>query len=154
MNDYEQKLKRFIDEKRIDAEHLVFDQSCHSVAEAADAAGVQPEDLVKNVCMVDSRGNLIVAVVKGEDRASTSRIAKALGIERPRLAAPEEILQKTGYPCGGTPSFGYAARFLVDERVMEKSVVYTGGGSDKSLVRIAPAELLRANRGELARVRK
>lgn len=154
MNDYEQKLKRFIDEKRIDAEHLVFDQSCHSVAEAADAAGVQPEDLVKNVCMVDSRGNLIVAVVKGEDRASTSRIAKALGIERPRLAAPEEILQKTGYPCGGTPSFGYAAQFLVDERVMEKSLVYTGGGSDKSLVRIAPAELLRANRGELARVRK
>ncbi len=154
MNDYEQKLKRFIDEKRIDAEHLVFDQSCHSVAEAADAAGVQPEDLVKNVCMVDSQGNLIVAIVKGEDRASTSRVAKALGIERPRLVAPEEILQKTGYPCGGTPSFGYAARFLVDERVMEKSVVYTGGGSDKSLVRIAPAELLRANRAELARVRK
>ncbi|MCP4408530.1 MAG: hypothetical protein GY807_12355, partial [Gammaproteobacteria bacterium] len=68
--------------------------------------------------MIDDQGNLIVAIVKGEDRASTSRVAKALGITRPRVAEPEEILQKTGYPCGGTPSFGYPAIFLIDPRVI------------------------------------
>lgn len=154
MNQYEERLKRFIRERAIDADHLSFERSCHSVAEAAEAAGAEPEDLVKNICMVDSQGNLVVVIVKGEDRASTSRVAKVLGIERPRMASPEEILEKTGYPCGGTPSFGYAARFLVDERVLEKPVVYTGGGSDMSLVRVAPSELLKANGGELTRVRK
>ena len=36
--------------------------------------------------MIDSSGKLIVAIVKGEHRASTSRVAKALNIEVPRIA--------------------------------------------------------------------
>jgi prolyl-tRNA editing enzyme YbaK/EbsC (Cys-tRNA(Pro) deacylase) len=95
-----------------------------------------------------------VAIVKGEDRASTSNVGKILGIERPRTATPKEILEMTGYPCGGTPSFGYNATFLIDERVMEKEVVYTGGGSENSLVKIATKELQKANNGKIAKIRK
>jgi Cys-tRNA(Pro)/Cys-tRNA(Cys) deacylase len=151
---YEDRLRQFIEGQGIEAAHLRFDRSCHSVAEAAEAAGVPPEDFVKNICLVDAAGNLIVAIVKGEDRASTSRVGKVLGIERPQVATPAEILEKTGYPVGGTPSFGYPAIFLVDPRVMDKRLVYSGGGSTRSLVRIAPAELLRANGGQVVRVRK
>ena len=46
---------------------------------------------------------------------------------------PDEMLAKTGYPCGGTPSFGFAATFLIDPRVMRKDEVYTGGGSETTL---------------------
>lgn len=141
-------------ENDIQGEHLSFGQSCHSVEEAAQAANADTGDFVKNICMVDSQGNLIVAIVKGEDRASTSRIGKALDIERPRTATSEEILEKSGYPCGGTPSFGYEARFLIDPRVMEKDTVYTGGGSENSLVRISTKELQKVNGGEILRVRK
>lgn len=153
MNEYDRKLSQYMQEHRIDGEHLVFDRSCHSVAEAAEAAGALPSDLVKNICMLDTQGNPIIAIVKGDDRASTSRVAKALKIERPRTAEPEEILQKTGYPCGGTPSFGYDAQFLIDPRVMEKDIVYTGGGSEYSLVRVSTEELIRANRGLVTRIR-
>ncbi len=152
--EFEVKLKKFIADNKINAEHLSFSQSCHSVAEAALAANVSEEDFVKNICMIDNNGNLIVAIVKGEDRASTSQVAKVLGIERPRIATPEEILEKTGYPCGGTPSFGYAGIFLVDERVMEKQIVYSGGGSQNSLVKISPDELVTANKGRIAKIRK
>ncbi|PIZ51084.1 hypothetical protein COY27_04790 [Candidatus Woesearchaeota archaeon CG_4_10_14_0_2_um_filter_33_13] len=154
MNDYEEKLKAYMKEKHIFGEHLSFEQSCHSVEEAAKAANTNTDDFVKNICMIDSNGNLIVAIVKGEDRASTSRVEKALNIERPRTATPEEILQKTGFPCGGTPSFGYTATFLVDPRVMDKEVVYSGGGSENSLVKISSKELLKANNGKVVRVRK
>ncbi len=91
---------------------------------------------------------------KGEDRVSTSAVAKHLNVERVRIATAEEILEKTGYPCGGTPPFGFVARFLVDPRVMEKPCVYTGGGSQQSLVAIAPEEMLKANGAELAPIRK
>jgi prolyl-tRNA editing enzyme YbaK/EbsC (Cys-tRNA(Pro) deacylase) len=37
---------------------------------------------------------------------------------------------------------------------MEKSEVFTGGGSEYSLVKISPAELLRANQALVARVRR
>ncbi len=154
MNKYEEKLKMHIVENKVDCQHLVFEKSCHSVEEAAETAGANPEDFVKNICMSDSEGNIIVAIVKGEDRVGSKRVAKALGIERPKTARPENILEKTGYPVGGVPSFGYEAVFIVDERVMEKDFVYTGGGSPNSLVKISIAELLSANGGIVARVRK
>ncbi len=152
--EYEQKLIEFIEKNRIEGEHLSFQHSCHSVEDAAKAAEARVEDFVKNICMIDAEGNLIVAIVKGEDRASTSRAGKALGIERPRLATSEEILEKTGYPCGGTPSFGYEATFLIDPKVLDRSMVFTGGGSENALVRISPHALQRANSGEVVRVRK
>jgi Cys-tRNA(Pro)/Cys-tRNA(Cys) deacylase len=154
MQVYEGKLKEYIVASNLRAEQLLFNQSCHSVEEAAVAAGVTPEDFVKNICMVDGQGNLIVAIVKGEDRVSTSRVGKALQIPRPRIATAEEILEKTGYPCGGVPSFGYQAILIIDPKVLEKEIIYSGGGSPHSLVRIASKELLRATNGLVARVRK
>ncbi|WP_432735443.1 aminoacyl-tRNA deacylase [Maridesulfovibrio sp. FT414] len=154
METYENKLKAYLQTAVPGAEHLVFEQSCHSVSEAAQAAQATPEDFVKNVCMVANEDNLIVAIVRGTDRASTSRVAKALGIDKPRLATPEEILEKTGYPCGGTPSFGFPATFLVDPRVAEAEAVITGGGSERSLVKTGTREMLNANQAQVIRIRK
>jgi prolyl-tRNA editing enzyme YbaK/EbsC (Cys-tRNA(Pro) deacylase) len=151
---YDAKLIKYIEDHHIACEHLVFSQRCHSVAEAAGAAGVTPQDFIKNICLMDSRGSLVVAIVKGEDRASTSRVARALKAESARIATPEEMLEKSGYPCGGTPSFGYPARFLIDEKVLQMEVVYSGGGSEYSLVKIRPADLVKANQGEVLRIRK
>jgi len=154
MNEYEEKLKAFMRENGIPGEHLSFTQSCHSVEEAAKVANADRRDFVKNICMVDSQENLIVAIVKGEDRASTSRIGKALSIGPPRIATPKEILEKTGYPCGGVPSFGYKAIFLIDPKVMEKEIIYSSGGSENSLLRISPEDLQKANSGRVFRIRK
>ena len=153
-NPYEEKIKSFMQAQGIRAEHRIFNQSCHSVAEAATAVGGIPSDLVKNVCMVDEKARFIVAIVKGEDRASASRVAQAIGVQKVRTASPAEVLERTGYPAGGTPSFGYEAIFLIDPKVMEKEKVYTGGGSENSLVLINPAELYRANQGQIVRIRK
>src|SRR3954470_23292252 len=101
MNIYEQRLQAYLQEQYIQAEHLTFDQPCHSVAEAALAVNASPEELVKNICLLDSAGQVITAIVKGEDRVSVSRIGKTLQKEDLRMATPEKILEKTGYPCGG-----------------------------------------------------
>ncbi len=151
---YEKKLKSFIQNNNTPCEHLVFSDRCHSVAEAARAAGVTPQDFVKNVCLIDSQGSIVVAIVRGDDRVDTSRVAKVLGVKKMKIASPEEMLEKTGYPCGGTPSFGYPARFLIDERVLEIEWVYSGGGSEYSLTKIRPSDLVRANGGEVVRVRR
>jgi len=151
---YEETLKAYMQEKNVPGEHLVFNQSTRSVAEAAEAAGVTPQDFVKNICMIDSNGSFIVGIVKGEDRVSTSRVARHLGVAGVHIATPEQILKRTGYPCGGTPSYGYEARFLIDERVLQKEVVYTGGGSVNSLVKIRSTELVKANQGQVVRIRK
>lgn len=154
MNAYEHKLSEYIRDNNLPAEQLCFDVSCHSVSDAAKAVGEDEDTFVKNICLIDDDWRLICAIVKGEDRASTKRVAKALGIARPRSASPEDILKRTWFPCGGTPSFGYEALFLIDPKVMEQPYVYTWGGSAKALVKITPSAILEANRWQVVRVRK
>ncbi len=154
MKEYEQKLQKYIEDNNIECEYLEFEQSCHSVLEAATAAKVAPDDCVKNICLIDSGGNIIVAIVKGDDRVSTSRVGRGLNIDRPRIATPDEILDKTGYPCGGTPSFGYQAKFLIDPVVMEKEIILSGGGTEFTLIKITPIELQKANKGKVIKIRK
>jgi prolyl-tRNA editing enzyme YbaK/EbsC (Cys-tRNA(Pro) deacylase) len=153
-NEYHERLRAFIDEHRVQCEHLIFEQSTHSVAEAAQAAGVTPEDFIKSVCMVAKDGRIVVAIVKGEDRADRSAVQHALGLSKLSIASPEVMLAKTGYPAGGTPPFGFDATFLMDERVFEKMIVFGGGGSDRALVRMAPAEMQRVNGARVAMIRK
>ncbi len=150
--EYDEKLREYIKKNNVEAEVISFQQSTHSVAEAADAVGADPEDFVKSICMIGSDG-LIVAIVKGEHRASTKRVSKALGIERPRIAEPDEMLELTGYPVGGTPTFGYKATFLIDLKVLEKEKVYSGGGSTTALTYMAVEEMQRANGAKIARLR-
>jgi prolyl-tRNA editing enzyme YbaK/EbsC (Cys-tRNA(Pro) deacylase) len=37
---------------------------------------------------------------------------------------------------------------------MEKEMVYSGGGSEKSLVKISPQELQKANQGQIIKIRR
>ena len=154
MKEYEEKLLSYIRIQNITAKHLTFEESCHTVLEAAQAAGTTPDHLVKNICFIDDSNNIVVAIVKGEDRVSTKKIKDILNLSSLSVASQEEILEKTGYPCGGVPSFGYEAKFIVDSRVLEKDEIFTGGGSSKSLVKISPSELIKANKGLLGKIRK
>lgn len=154
MKEFEKKLKVYMIESKIDAEQYVYKDACHTVEEAASAANVSPEDIVKSICLIDNDGNLIVAIVRGKDRVSTSRVSKALNIEIPQIATPEQVLDKTGYICGGVPSFGYEATFLIDPKVMENELVYTGGGSPYSLIKISTKILHQINKGKIVRIRK
>ncbi len=151
---YHKKLKDFISNHKIPAKLFVFENSCHSVLDASKNSGENIKNFVKNICMIDDSGNLIVAIVRGEDRASTSRVGKFLKIERPRLATVEEILKMTGFPCGGTSSFGFNALFLIDEKILEIKNIVTGGGSEYALIKIASENLQKANNGKICRVRK
>jgi prolyl-tRNA editing enzyme YbaK/EbsC (Cys-tRNA(Pro) deacylase) len=154
MSEYEEKLKKIIKNEDIDADHLSFNKSCHSVSEAAETVGAEPEDFVKSIVMVDDDNNVIIGIVKGEDRVSTKRAAKILSVDNLKIASPEEILELTGFPLGGTPGFGFEAFFLVDPKVMKKEKVYLGGGSDCALTYMSTKELVRANGGRIVRIRK
>lgn len=154
MKQYEEKLRKYIEVNKVKAQQLFFNESCHTVAEAANALRVAEDEIVKNICLMNEENQLILVVVKGEDRVSTSRVGKVLGIETPRVATPDEILNKTGYLCGGVPSFGFKATYIIDSKVMDKEVIYTGGGSENAMARITTKELQKANNGMVVRVRR
>ncbi|MGB9748781.1 MAG: aminoacyl-tRNA deacylase [Candidatus Woesearchaeota archaeon] len=153
MNAYEEKLWKFVEKHSVKAEFFRFEESCHSVKEAAQRIHAEKNDLVKNICFVLSDGEIIVAIVRGNDGIRVSKIREIFS-KNARIMGAEEILQRTGYPCGGVPSFGFNTVFLMDKKVMEKEFVYTSGGSENSLIRISTTDLIKLNKGIIANIRK
>ncbi len=144
MNQYEQKLAVFISTNKINAEFLVFETSCHSVKEAAASANASPDDFVKNICTIDANSELIVSIIPGKAKLDLKKVSALVG-SKVRFATSDEILAKTGYPAGGTPSFGYPARFFIDPAALVKPMVYSGGGSPNALTKVTPTEIIRIN---------
>ncbi len=149
-----ERLKNWLDRRSIEYEHRIFKNSCHSILDAITASGEPIEYFVKNICMVSDSGEFIVTIVLGEDRASTSRVAKALKISRPRLATPKEVLEHTGYKIGGVPSLSYSATFLIDPKVADREYIITGGGSEYALLKLKVKDLLKYTDATIVRVRK
>ena len=73
-----------------------------------------------------------------------------VGKKQIKLADAGHVLRLTGYPVGGVPPFGHRNKVptLIDRAIVAWDVVYGGGGDDRTLVRIAPAELARVVQGE------
>ena len=151
---FAQKLQAYIAEHQLAAEHLTFSVSCHSVDEAAAAVGAASDEIVKNICLVGPDDSFIVAIVRGKDRVDRKKAAQVLTLGKLRMATPAEILERTGFPCGGTPSFGFTPIFLMDKRVLALPYVYTGGGSENSLVKARPQVLLAANQAVICDIIK
>ncbi len=136
-------IREFIEENSVKCEFLEFRESCHSVKEAAKAANANPSDFVKNVCLI-SDNKPVVVIVKGENRVSLVKVKEFLGKEV-KIEKCKKVLEITGFPCGGIPSFGFNAVFLIDNNVLEKKFVYSSGGTENSLIKISPEEIVRVS---------
>jgi prolyl-tRNA editing enzyme YbaK/EbsC (Cys-tRNA(Pro) deacylase) len=148
-------LQEYLDRTGIIAEILDTKGRVHSVTAASRELGLPPDHIIKTLVFIGPEQELILAIVKGTNRASSKRISKALDIDPPRLATPDEAIELTGYEVGGTPPVSIPkAKVLIDPNVMAMSEVVGGGGSDRHLLRISPSEILKVTGGKVVRVRK
>lgn len=136
----EEKLKKYIKEHDIKAEHLRFDKTLHTVQDTLNATGFPIELITKSMIFKDNAGRTIVGMVSAEFRVSQSSLSKVLGAEVSFCSA-EESYERTGYPVGGMPCFGYDAIVIMDPKILENEYIYTGGGSEFSLVKISVNEI-------------
>ena len=150
MNHSEEKLEKFLQEHKSTAEQLTFPTSCHSVAEAAVAAKASPEDFIKSIVFI-AESEAVIAIVRGVHKADPQKVREYLGKEA-RIARPEEVLEKTGYPIGGVPPVGTGVKTLIDPEVMKQEAVIGGGGSDKALLKITTEEIQRLAEGEIVKI--
>jgi Cys-tRNA(Pro)/Cys-tRNA(Cys) deacylase len=150
---FESKLKKFISANQIKAEQVILSHISHTVADAAVALKCQEDDIIKSVVFV-SGPRTVVGIVLGNCRASSATLMRHIGLEQLDVATPEQVLERTGYPVGGVPPLGFEAQFYMDELVMAKPFVYSGGGSPRAILKIAPEEIVRVTAAEVLRIRK
>jgi len=115
--------------------------STATVAEAAQALGVEPARIAKTLT-VRVKEETFLLVTRGDARLDNQKTKAALG-GRPRMLGPEETLALTGHPVGGVCPFGLASPLPVycDVSLKAFDEVVPAAGSTHSALRITPARM-------------
>lgn len=109
---------------------------------AAEALGVQVHEVVKSlVFLLDGRP--ILVLVPGSSTVDETALARESGGESAVLAKGEEVLRITGYRPGAVPpcALDTALEVVADPGVFTPEVVYCGGGTTTTMLKIRSADL-------------
>jgi prolyl-tRNA editing enzyme YbaK/EbsC (Cys-tRNA(Pro) deacylase) len=154
-------LALYIQQHAVAATLVQPDQETPTVALAALALGCQTEQIVKSVLFLlrdGQQADPVLVITNGTSQIDFRKLADLfqIGRKRIRLAPADVVLTRTGYPAGGVPPFGFPRPVptYIDRHVFDQPVVYGGGGDDRTMLRITPAELLRVTRGQVVDVRQ
>jgi prolyl-tRNA editing enzyme YbaK/EbsC (Cys-tRNA(Pro) deacylase) len=144
-------LARFIAEQRVAAELVPMPVETPTVPAAAAALGVAPAQIIKSLLFL-VREEPVLVIASGETLVDRGTLARRFGVGKKqiKLAGAETVLRITGYPVGGVPPFGHTTRVpvLLDAAVQRWEAIYGGGGDDRTLMRVAPGELVRVTGAE------
>ncbi len=145
-------LEEFMQENDIPGEILHLDVPTPTVISAAQAVGTDPENIVKSILFFVERQSVLTITCGPAfvERRAISTYFK-IGRKRVILADPDRRLEETGYHVGAMPPFGHhlPLRTLIDKRVLGKDHIYAGGGSDQTLLRIAPQAILTVTQADI-----
>jgi Cys-tRNA(Pro) deacylase len=117
---------------------------------AADAIGCTLGQIVKSLVFV-SDGAPLVALVPGDRRADTAKVARLVEARRVAVAKPPEVVEATGFEPGGVAPFPLerVPVVLVERTLLRHPTVWAGAGSERHMVALSPGELVRLTRGRV-----
>jgi Cys-tRNA(Pro)/Cys-tRNA(Cys) deacylase len=138
-------LADFLFEHGLQAEMVAPGAHMPTVDAAAAAMKVEPEQIFKSILFQSPAGRCVMVVACGNARVDIRRVQDLTGIFGLKLAKPDVVLTKTGYPAGGTPPVGHREKFpvIVDAAVAGQEWGYAGGGQPELLVKIKSADIIR-----------
>jgi prolyl-tRNA editing enzyme YbaK/EbsC (Cys-tRNA(Pro) deacylase) len=134
------KVKEAARELGLDVELKTLDDSTATVAEAADALGVQEGQIAKSILFVMD-GEPVVVVASGRHRIDPDKVCIALDCAEGRIASSDEVRAATGFPIGGVPPIGHGLPVVFDAALLDYDLIYAAGGDRNTLFEVKPREL-------------
>jgi prolyl-tRNA editing enzyme YbaK/EbsC (Cys-tRNA(Pro) deacylase) len=124
-----------------------FPEGTHTAQDAADAVGCELAQIVKSLVFVCD-GKPVVALVPGDRRGDSEKIAAAVEARSARVAKAPEVEAATGFAPGAVPPFPLPdlVVVLVDSALFRHPLVWAGAGSAQHVLGMAPPELARVAR--------
>lgn len=135
-------VRAFFAEKAPDVEVIVTEKSSATVDLAAEAHGVEPDQIAKTICLRAGEQVMLV-VAKGTARLDNRKFKDAFSA-KPRMLAGEEVVELTSHPIGGVCPFGLPQPLPVycDVSLKQFDIVVPAAGATNSAVRIAPERIV------------
>ncbi len=119
-----------------------FPEGTKTSADAARAAGCPLSAIAKSLVFVvesDGADEPVIAVLSGDHRLDTKKLADAAGGSKSRRAELNEAKTATGYAPGGTAVFGLAnpIRIFADLQVRRNNPIWSAAGTPDAIFPIA-----------------
>ncbi len=123
-----------------------FPQGTKTADDAAAAIGCPVAAIVKSLVFVtvtEKNEEPVLALVPGDLRLNTDKLAQAVGADRSRRASLDEVREATGYAAGGTPPFGHTnpIRVIADPALRRNDPVWAAGGTPETVFPISLQDL-------------
>jgi prolyl-tRNA editing enzyme YbaK/EbsC (Cys-tRNA(Pro) deacylase) len=135
----------------LEIEILKLDRRTHTVAEAAEAIGVEPAQIAKSLVFV-ADGEPVLCVASGAHRVDIDTLADTFDCAAVRQATPDEVRAATGFSVGGVPPFGHDLPVVFDELLCEQDLIYAAGGDGNTLFATEPKALAKAINAKIVSV--
>lgn len=121
-----------------------------TAAGVADLLGCTLSQIVKSLVLLCD-GTPAVALVPGDRRADTGKIASLLEARKVTVAKAQDVVQATGFAPGAVSPFPLerVPTVLVERTLLRHATVWAGAGSEQHVVSLSPAELVRLTRGRV-----
>lgn len=133
-----ESVRTFFAENAPDVAVLVTEQSSATVALAAEAHGVAPEQIAKTICLRIGEETVLL-VAAGTARLSNRKFKDRFAA-KPRMLDAEQVVAITSHPVGGVCPFGLPSPLPVycDHSLRVFTEVVPAAGATNAAVRIAP----------------
>jgi prolyl-tRNA editing enzyme YbaK/EbsC (Cys-tRNA(Pro) deacylase) len=134
-------VRAFLSASAPDIDIIETEMTSATVAQAAEAHGVDPAQIAKTICLrLDDAPILVVA--GGLARLDNRKFKDTFGTKA-RLLNAEEVVEATSHPVGGVCPFGLPSplRVYCDVSLKKFDEVVPAAGSTNSAVRIATERL-------------
>lgn len=134
----------FLAEKDVPHEVVHLPALSRTAKAAAEHLGVPLREVVKSLLfLLDGRPTLVL--IPGDRVADVQLLRAATGCEQAALAKGQQVLEITGYRTGAVPPCGLESDLPVvaDTAVFEPDVVYCGGGTTATMLKVRSDDLRR-----------
>jgi prolyl-tRNA editing enzyme YbaK/EbsC (Cys-tRNA(Pro) deacylase) len=124
-----------------DIEIIVTEASSATVALAAQAHGVKPEQIAKTICLRAGDETMLI-VASGTARLDNRKFRDRFGAKG-RMLGADEVVAVTSHPVGGVCPFGLPAPLPVycDVSLRPFEAVVPAAGATNAAVRLSPDRL-------------
>lgn len=145
-------VRQFFQDHAPDVAVIVTEASSATVALAAEAHGVEPDQIAKTICLRIGE-DVVLVVTAGTRRLDNRKFKDRFGV-KPRMLDAETVVEMTSHPVGGVCPFGLPMplKIYCDVSLKSWDEVVPAGGATNAAVRIAPqrmAELVDAEWADL-----
>jgi prolyl-tRNA editing enzyme YbaK/EbsC (Cys-tRNA(Pro) deacylase) len=136
-----QSVVSFLASHAPDISVIELEASTATVAQAAEAHGVEPGRIAKTLSLRVG-GEVVLLVTRGDARLDNQKF-KAAFRAKPTMLDASEVEAETGHPVGGVSPLGLARplRVYLDVSLRAFTEVLPAAGATNAAVRIAPERL-------------